>query len=174
MPEHMKTKLVFAAVILFILAGCSKKEEIPVPDEVVSWIKPIVFFNENITVVNLTKKSDGFLASGYNYYNDISLNEGFVINLDSNGDSVWCRKIKIDEYPNNAVLYAIQKSSDEIIIAGLCSYSTFKKQRFIAWLDARGNLTRHLLYPIADNEIINALQDHSPGKWEILLCCRWK
>ena len=146
--------------LLLLLPGCSKKEEIS-PDkaesfDIISWVKPIEFGNEAITVYDLTKKADdGFLASGMISYSGNSLNQGFVINLNSRGDTIWCKKIKIEDYPNNVALYAIQKSDSEIIIAGLCSYVSFKKHRFVAWLDSEGNVTKHLLFPISDNEVVD-------------------
>jgi len=154
----MRTKI-FCAGFLFVLTsllGCTKKEEIILPPEVVAWIKPIRLGNEAITIQNLSKKDDdGFLASGLMAYTDKSVNQGLVINLDSKGDTLWCRKIQIEEYPNNVVLYSTRKPNGEIIIAGLCSYLTFKRQRFIAWLDAEGNQTKHLLFPIEDNQVVD-------------------
>lgn len=155
---HMKTKILFASaisLIFLILFSCTKKSDNNISPDIVSWIKPIGFRNENIGVENLTKKADdGFLASGFISYTDKTITHGFVINLDSNGDTIWCKKIDIDVYPNNIVLYATQESSNEIIIAGICSYASFKKQRFIAWLDAEGNLSKYLLFPIADNQFV--------------------
>jgi len=154
----MRTKIFFAGilVVLTTLMGCTKKEENILPTEVVAWIKPIRLGNEAITIQNLTKKNDdGFLASGWMAYSDKSVNQGLVINLDSKGDTLWSRKIKIEEYPNNVVLYSTLKPSGEIIIAGLCSYLTFKRHRFIAWLDTERNQTKHLLFPIDDNQVVD-------------------
>ena len=154
----MRTKIFFAGILFVLtsLMGCTKKEDIIIPPEVVAWIKPIRLGNEAITIQNLTKKDDdGFLASGLMAYTDKSVNQGLVINLDSKGDTLWCRKIQIEEYPNNVVLYSIIKPNGEIIIAGLCSYLTFKRQRFIAWLDDEGNQTKHLLFPIDNNQEID-------------------
>jgi hypothetical protein len=88
-------------------------------------------------------------------YSDKSVNQGLVISLDSKGDTLWTRKIKIEEYPNNIVLYSTLKPNGEIIIAGLCSYLTFKRHRFIAWLDTERNQTKHLLFPIDDNQVVD-------------------
>jgi hypothetical protein len=154
----MRTDIFFAGILIVLssLMGCTKKEDNIVPPEVVAWIKPIRLGNEAITVQNLTRKADdGFLASGLISYSDKSANPGLVINMDSNGDTIWCRKIQIEEYPNNVVLFSIQKSESEIIIAGLCSYLTFKRQRFIAWLDAEGNQTKYLLFPVENNHEID-------------------
>lgn len=155
---QMKTKILFASgisLILLILSCCTKKSDSNISPDIVSWIKPIKFRNENTTVENLTKKDDdGFLASGFISYTDKTITHGFVINLDSNGDTICCKKIDMDGYPNNVVLYATQKSSNEIIIAGICSYASFKKQRFIEWLDPDGNLLKFLLFPIADNQFV--------------------
>lgn len=156
----MRTRQLLSSAILLIIligTGCTKKSNNnPASPEVVSWIKPIVFGNENIAVDNLIKKpDDGYLACGYTYYTDKSLTHGFVLNLNPDGDSIWCRKIDMYGYPNNVVLYATAYSGNEIIVAGLCSYSTFKIQRFIAWLDSNGNILKSLLFPIADNQVVN-------------------
>jgi hypothetical protein len=148
-----------SAILLFILlvTGCTKKPyNNPGSPDVVSWIKPIAFVNENIAVVNLTKKGDdGYLACGYTYYMDKTISHGFVINLNSDGDSIWCRKIDMTGYPNNVILYAAMYSNNGFIVAGLCSYASFKLQRFIAWLDPNGNITKSILFPIADNQVVN-------------------
>ena len=152
-------QLYFLGILLFILivTGCTKKPfNNPGSPDVVAWIKPIAFVNENIAVVNLTKKADdGYLACGYTYYTDKTISHGFVINLNSDGDSIWCRKIDMTGYPNNVILYAAMYSNNGFIVAGLCSYASFKLQRFIAWLDPNGNITKSILFPIADNQVVN-------------------
>jgi hypothetical protein len=156
----MKTRQLHTTLILLlilVITGCTKKTyNNPTSPDVVSWTKPIVYGNENIAVDNLTKKADdGYLACGYTYYTDKAITHGFVINLNSNGDSIWCKKIDMTGYPNNVVLYATMNSNNEIIVAGLCSYSSFKIQRFIAWLDTNGNTTKSILFPVADNQVVN-------------------
>jgi hypothetical protein len=145
--------------LVLILVSCTKRKDTVTPPDIVSWTKPVLFRDEYTTVENLSKKSDeGFLASGYLSYINRDATDGFLINFDQNGDTIWCRKVNMENYPDNIVLFAIQKSVDEIIVAGVCSYSSFKKQRFIAWLESRGNITKSVIFPLADNQSVSGFK----------------
>jgi hypothetical protein len=155
----MKTKILQTSCIFFITIisiCCSKKDEENIPKDLIDWTKPATFKGALTGRAYLTKKSDdGFLVSGYVYYTDSLLSEGFVTNMDSNGDTIWSRKIRIENLPFNIIYYAIQKSSDEILIAGVCSDGLQNKQRFIAWLDGDGNLIKDVLFPVAEGYTID-------------------
>jgi hypothetical protein len=152
-----KNIIIFGILFSFFLSivSCKKTVSNENTASAISWIKPVTFRNENISVENLTKKSDeGFLASGIIFYQDKALTHGFVNNLDSNGDTIWCKKIDIEFYPNTGVLYSLKNSDNEIIVAGICSYTSFKKQHFIGWLDSEGNLKKYVLFLVDDNQIV--------------------
>jgi hypothetical protein len=159
----MKIRFViyFVLCVLLIPEGCQKKEDNPVVSaaEIISWIKPIDFRGQNIFVENLTREADGgFLASGNISYQGKALTDGLVIKLNSEGDTAWCRKVSIDNYPNTDVLYAVRNQNNEIIVGGLCSYALFKKQKFVGWLDENGNLSRYVLFPLNDNQVVNGIK----------------
>jgi hypothetical protein len=43
-------------------------------------------------------------------------------------------------------------------VAGVCSYASFKKQRFLAWLDGNGLITRSVIFPLADNQSVSGFK----------------
>lgn len=148
----MKTKLIKSAGILLftmILISCSKKKDDIIQGDIVSWIKPCSVKYSFTGLAHLTKKSDeGFLVSGCINISDTILKKGVVINLDSKGDTIWSKQIRINNYIYNNVFYATQNSSEGILIAGVCFNNYKNPQRFMEWLDANGNVTKKILYPV--------------------------
>jgi hypothetical protein len=148
----MKTAILQFLVIFlclsFTITGCSKVEDDNLPIDIISWIKPVKFRKETTRPENLTKKSDdGFLISGYISYSNTNLTHGFVINMDSNGDTIWCKQIDVGDFTQNNVTYAVQKTEDIIIITGVCYYPRLEQSKFIIWLDSNGNLIRQIVFP---------------------------
>jgi hypothetical protein len=136
-------------ITVLFLAGCKKKNEDNIPTNIIAWMKPASFRNNLTGFSNLNKKPDnGFLVSGYIYRTDTVLAEGFVTNTDSKGDTIWCRKIRLHNFTYNQVFYAVQKSSEEILIAGICSNGAQDRQRFLAWLNGNGDIQKSLLFPV--------------------------
>jgi hypothetical protein len=144
-------KVLFIILILIVfLIDCKKKDEDNVPTNLISWMKPASFRNSPTGFLNLNRSDDGFLVSGYFYSTDTVLAEGFVSKMDSKGDTIWSSKVRIDSYTFNQVFYSVQKSSDEILIAGICSNNAQDRQRFLAWLNADGVIQKSVLFAVPE------------------------
>jgi hypothetical protein len=130
--------------LLMILISCSDKQVDNEKKDIISWIKPCPFKSGIPNLTSLSVKSDqGFLVSGFVVKDDDY--HGVVINMNSSGDTVWTKQIKLEGYPECIVYYALEKTTDEIIITGLAGY--YSGQRFLMWLDKDGNMTKKLILP---------------------------
>ena len=144
----MKASIIrFAGVLslLLIIICCSEKKDDNEQKDIIAWIKPCLFKNGVPALNSLSVKSDqGFLLSGF-IFHDIEYH-GVVINMNSNGDTIWSKQIDIEGYNQCKVYYAVEKSADEIIITGLLGVYT--GPRFIMWLDGNGNLKKKIILPL--------------------------
>jgi hypothetical protein len=143
-------------VVFFILVGflslhlltCKENDDDNNPPEIIAWTKPCKFRNEVSFPQSLTKTPDnGFLVSGFIAYDTSNIHHGFVIRFNSSGDTLWCKKIDFEGYYYCNVFHTVQNSQSEILVAGICFGLENKGERFIAWLDTEGNLTKHIFLP---------------------------
>lgn len=137
-------------------AGCSEKKiEDNQPVNIIAWTKPLQYRDTVSWTESLTKKADnGFIASGFLAYNDSQIRHGFVIDMDADADTLWCRKVDFEGFTYCNILYAVEKTPDEILLAGICGASGKEQNRFIAWMGKEGNLTKQVWLPVLEEEYI--------------------
>jgi hypothetical protein len=121
---------------------------------------------------SLTNKSDdGFLVAGYIVYYDTNIVHGFVMNMDPNGDTIWGKQIGVEGFTYCSVLFAIQRSSDEILLAGVCDSLSRNQTRYLMWLDANGNIKKQLFLPVIPDQVIWDCKLLLPVSGEIYYAC---
>jgi hypothetical protein len=149
MKMIMPLRLGITAFFVLSVIACSKQEPGDEPEDFVTMKQMINvplthFFLDDFSM----KPDDGFLLAGYNdRENNISY-DAVVINMKPKGEIIWMASFTIDTFKYAAATCAIEESNGSVLVAGICGNTFSSQNRFMARLDASGEVMNHTLFDV--------------------------